>query len=87
MHRIHYGKGRSPSKNINVSSKDIMSALGDSIKAKRRLIKKSDNLSSLITYSAAALKKLFKDVNFRNQLKVENITEMPESVMEIIGSA
>jgi ParB family chromosome partitioning protein len=88
MHRIHYGKGKSPSKNknANLSSKDIMSALGDSIKAKRRLIKKSDNLSSLITFSAAALKKLFKDVNFRNQLKVENITEMPETVMEIIGS-
>ena len=86
MQRINYGKGRSvKNKDDKLSSKDIMSAYEDSIKTKKRLIKKSDNLSSLISFSAAALKKLFRDVNFRNQLKVEHIADVPENILEIIG--
>lgn len=85
--RMHYGKGRGSLKNKtgNISAKDIMSVYQDSINTKKRLIKKSDNLFALITFSAAALKQLFKDVNFRNQLKVENLHELPENIFDIIG--
>ena len=87
MQRVRYGKGRASSKNRNckLSKKDVMSALEDSIKLKRRLIKKADNLSALIFFSAAALKIIFKDINFRNQLKVENIPDLPENILDIIG--
>ena len=85
--RMHYGKGRwqSKSKNSSLTSKDLLSAYRDSINTKKRLIRKSDNITALISLSAAALKRLFKDINFRNQLKVENLQEFPENILEIIG--
>jgi len=87
MQRMHYGKGKSSSKNKTekISSKDVITAFEDSIKTKTRLIKKSDTVSTLITLSIAALKTLFKDINFRNQLKVENIHELNKNILDIIG--
>jgi ParB family chromosome partitioning protein len=87
MQRKHYGKGRTPAKNRNyvLSSKDALSVYEDNIKVKKRLIKKSDNLAGLISFSSAALKRLLKDENFKNQLKVEDIPDIPENIHDLIG--
>lgn len=84
--RNHYGKKLSTSykKRSNMSSDDIISFYNRNIKNKKRLIAKADYLRQVLTYAAAALKKLLRDEHFSNQLKAEGLIDIPQQLADIL---
>jgi ParB family chromosome partitioning protein len=83
-----YGKGRTKiSRNKMTVTQDELFALYEmNVKQKRKIINKANYVNNLLYMSAAALKKLFNDNNFINQLKVEGISEIPKQIKELIST-
>lgn len=85
--RALYGKGRATvSRNKTaVNSDDILVLYENSIRHKRKIIRRSDFITNILYMTIAALKKVCVDNNFQNQLKVEGLGEIPKRVKELIG--
>jgi ParB family chromosome partitioning protein len=84
--RKQYGKGRAkiPRNKTAITSDDLLEIYESNVKNKRRMINRATYVNNLLDMSAAALKKLFNDNNFINQIKVEGFCEIPKQIQEFI---
>jgi ParB family chromosome partitioning protein len=82
-----YGKGRAKvSRNkMSITSDELFLLCESNVKQKKKIIMRANYVNNLLYMSAAALKILFNDNNFINQLKVEGFIEIPKQIKELVG--
>jgi ParB family chromosome partitioning protein len=85
--RKQYGKGRAKiSRNKTaITADELLEIYENNVKNKRKMINRATYVNNLLDMSAAALKKLFSDNNFINQIKVEGFAEIPKQIQEFIS--
>lgn len=84
--RKHYGKGLSaPQRGTSeISAEDVIAAYEKGAREKRQLLAQSNYIKHILAYTSAALRQLFSDVHFSNQLKAVGIHDIPQQVADIL---
>jgi len=84
--RNHYGKKLSTSytKKKHFSSEELVAIYEINIKNKKRLMAKADYLKQVLTYATAALNVLLSDEHFSNQLKAEDLNNIPKQLVDLL---
>lgn len=84
--RKHYGKGLSaPQRGASeISAEDVIAAYEKGAREKRQLLAQSNYIKHILAYTSAALRQLFSDVHFSNQLKAVGMHDIPQQVADIL---
>ncbi len=84
--RKHYGKGLSaPQRGTSeISAEDVIAAYEKGAREKRQLLAQSNYIKHILAYTSAALRQLFSDVHFSNQLKAVGMHDIPQQVADIL---